>query len=102
MKLKKNLFGYFAILVFLMCILFAMVCTFQRLGNGQEYPYLLKGEWLLGAMAGICLLAGGGAFWFRLGLSRSMKSHKTACLAAEGLAVATLTVLAFCCNKYLI
>ena len=60
MKLKKNLFGYFAILVFLLCILFAIVCVFQRLGNGQEYPYLLKGGWLLGAMTGTCLLAGGG------------------------------------------
>ncbi|MBR2823987.1 MAG: glycosyltransferase family 39 protein [Clostridia bacterium] len=94
MKLKKNLFGYFAMLVFLVCILFAMVCTFQRLGNGQEYPYLLKGEWLLGALAGICLLTGGGALWFRLDLSRSVKQHPAACLTAEGLAVASLTVLA--------
>ena len=94
MKLKKNLFGYFAILVFLLCILFAIVCVFQRLGNGQEYPYLLKGGWLLGAMTGTCLLAGIGALWFRLDLTRAVKPHRTARRIAEWLAVASLTVLA--------
>ena len=47
MKLRKNVFFYFAVLVFLLCVLFAMACVFHRLGEGQEYPYLLKGAWLL-------------------------------------------------------
>ena len=42
MKLKRNLFYYFASFVFLFCIFFAMVCVFQRIGTGQEYPYAIK------------------------------------------------------------
>lgn len=94
MKLKRNLFYYFASFVFLFCIFFAMVCVFQRIGTGQEYPYLLKGEWLLGALAALCLLLGAGALWARLDLNHAMNDHPAGVRTAEYLAAALLTALA--------
>ena len=94
MKLKRNLFYYFAAFVFLFCVFFAMVCVFQRIGTGQEYPYLLKGEWLLGALAGLCLLLGAGALWARLDMNKALKDHRAGLQAAELLAVLLLTALA--------
>ena len=57
MKLRKNAFFYFAVLVFLLCMLFSIACVFNRLGAGQEYPYLLKGAWVLGMLALTAILA---------------------------------------------
>lgn len=94
MKLKRNLFYYFASFVFLFCVVFAMACVLQRIGDGQEYPYFLKGTWLLGALAGICLLLGAGALWARLDMSHAVNRHAAAENLAEGLAVLVLTGLA--------
>lgn len=54
MKLRRTGFYIFATLVFLCCILYAMSAVFARMGPGQEYPYLLRGLWLLGALAFCC------------------------------------------------
>ena len=73
MKLRKNAFFYFATLVFLLCVLFAIVCVFQRLGAGQEYPYLPKGLWLLGVLGLILILLGISALWSRLNVSDRLR-----------------------------
>lgn len=90
MKLRKNAFYYFTVLVFLFCIFFAMTCVFRRLGDGQEYPYLLRGLWLLGtlalALAGVCLCALGS----RLDLRRRLRDMPTLLLVLEALSALVL------------
>ena len=72
MKLRKNVFFYFAVLVFLLCVLFAMACVFHRLGEGQEYPYLLKGAWLLGILCLVFGLLIVSALWSRLRINHRL------------------------------
>ena len=43
MRLKRNAFYTFALIVYAICLFFALSTTLQSLGEGQEYPYLLKG-----------------------------------------------------------
>ena len=68
MKLRKNAFFYFAVMVFLLCMLFSIACVFARLGAGQEYPYLLKGAWILGALALTLALLGAYVWKFSIPL----------------------------------
>ncbi|MBR0228687.1 MAG: glycosyltransferase family 39 protein [Clostridia bacterium] len=90
MKLRKNAFFYFAVLVFLLCMLFSMACVFNRLGAGQEYPYLLKGAWILGALALTLALLGACALWARLDVSQKLRRYPGPALAAEYLLAALL------------
>ena len=90
MKLRKNAFYYFALVVFLLCVLFAMAGVFRRLGDGQEYPYLLKGEWVLGTLALVMCLLGAGALGARVRLRERLDRYKTLTLAGEGLLAAVL------------
>ena len=85
MKLRKNAFFYFATLVFLLCVLFAIVCVFQRLGAGQEYPYLPKGLWLLGVLGLILILLGISALWSRLNVSDRLRRFPGLLRAVEAL-----------------
>lgn len=47
MKPKKSVFGYFVNILFLVGILYALVCGIGDLGTGREYPYLLRGGFFL-------------------------------------------------------
>ena len=56
MKPKKNAFGYFVHILFLVGILYALVCGIGDLGTGREYPYLLRGGFFLLLLLLWCLL----------------------------------------------
>lgn len=75
MKIRKNFFYYFAVLVYIFCLLFAIVCVFSRMGSGQEYPYLVKSVWLIGVFCLLILLMAVWALWARLGVSEKMNQY---------------------------
>ena len=93
MKLRKNAFYYFALVVFMLCMVFAIGCVMRRMGDGQEYPYLLKGEWLLGTMGVVLLLLGGGALGARLRVREKLDAYPKLALIAECLLAAVLLVI---------
>lgn len=47
MKPKKSVFGYFVNALFLVGVMYALVCGIGDLGTGQKYPYLMQGAFLL-------------------------------------------------------
>ena len=75
MKIRKNFFYLFAVMVYVFCLLFAIVCVFSRLGEGQEYPYLLKGYWLIGMFASLIILLVVWAVWSRLDISTKLAKY---------------------------
>ena len=75
MKLRRNAFFYFALMVFLLCMLLAMGCVLHRLGEGQEYPYLLKGIWVLGTLGIAMLLLAAGAVGGRLRVREKLDGY---------------------------
>lgn len=83
MTIRKNFFYYFAVLVYIFCILFSIVCVFNRIGEGQEYPYLLKGAWLIGMFVFLILLMLFWALWSRLDFSGLLKRIPKISLALE-------------------
>ena len=97
MKLKRNAFYTFALLIYTFCLFFAMACVLRRLGDGQEYPYFLKGLWLLAALGLSCLLLFFGALWVRLDgsarLAARPRLRRTAELALGGVLLAAGFVL---------
>lgn len=76
MRLKRNAFYTFALIVYTICLFFALSTTLQSLGEGQEYPYLLKGEWLCVILIVSCISVFAGAVWFRLELSKKLEHSK--------------------------
>lgn len=46
MKIQKNWFTYFSLSIFLVIMLYILVCGINALGDGKEYPYIYKGTFL--------------------------------------------------------
>jgi len=79
MKIRRNWFNIFAMVIYEIVILYALTCTIGKLGNGQEYPYLLKGRWMLFIIIATILVFLFGTLWTRLGMREKMCRHtKTA------------------------
>ncbi len=87
MKIRKNFFYYFAVLVYIFCLLFSIVCIFSQLGDGQEYPYLLKGYWLIGVFVFLIVLMFGWAVWSRLNMSEKIARYPKLSMIIELLIV---------------
>ena len=83
MKLRRNGFYTFALLVFIFCIFLSLAFALQRVGNGQEYPYLPKGIWLLGSAGGICLFIVAGSLAARLDIVKKLDKHHTFAVVLE-------------------
>ncbi len=83
MTIRKNFFYYFAVLVYIFCLLFSIVCVFNRIGEGQEYPYLMKGVWLIGMFVFLILLMLFWTLWSRLDFSGLMKRIPKVSLVME-------------------
>ena len=93
MKLQKNFFFLFATLIFILAVFFSAACVIARLGNGQEYPYFLKGVSVLiflGLSVGIILF---GMLWARLDIRRRLLSLPLPGLVAECLCAALLLII---------
>lgn len=96
MKPRKSAFGYFVNILFLVGVLYALVCGIGDLGTGQEYPYLVRGGFfalLLGAWVVINALAAVAA---RLEWEDLSRGKRTAVNAVEGIfALAVLIAAAW-------
>lgn len=91
MKPKKNVFGYFVHILFLVGILYALVCGIGDLGTGREYPYLLRGGFFLLLLLLWCLLNAMAAVAARFEWEDLSKTRKRVLDIMEGLfAVAVL------------
>ena len=93
MKLQRNAFYYFAVLVFLAFIFLAITSVLHQLGANQEYPYLLKGEWLLAIIMALLMLIGTGALWSRLQISSRLDHHPQLVSLLENISAGLLVVL---------
>lgn len=91
MKPKKNVFGYFVNILFLLGVLYALVCGVGSLGEGREYPYLMCGAFFLLLLAAWGLLNGGLALAARLEWEDIAVTHRRVLNTVE--AVFVLAVL---------
>ena len=91
MKPKKNVFGYFVNILFLLGVLYALVCGVGSLGEGREYPYLMRGAFFLLLLAAWGLLNGGLALAARLEWEDIAVTHRRVLNTVE--AVFVLAVL---------
>lgn len=91
MKPKKNAFGYFVNTLFLVSILYILVCGSWGIGEGREYPYLIRGKFF-GLFLGIWVLLNGAcALAARLELEDVIRKKRFIANAVEALfAVAIL------------
>ena len=87
MKIRRNWFNVLATVIYEVVILYAIICTVGKLGDGQEYPYLLKGIWLIFIIAATFLVILFGVLWSRLGLAEKVQRHRKAMLIAEAVMV---------------
>lgn len=91
MEIRRDGFMCFALTVYCIAILYAIICTAGTLGAGQEYPYYLKGVFLLLLLGLGLLLLLFGVLWARLGMANRVEEHPHFAFWAEnGLATAVL------------
>lgn len=76
MKPKKNAFGYFVNILFLVGILYALVCGISDLGVGREYPYVIRGGFFVLLLAIWVFLNAGAAMAARLELEDLARRKK--------------------------
>lgn len=69
MKIRRSWFYTLAMFILIAVLFLAMTFTVNRIGNGQEYPYLLKGEWIIGMLALAFVLVIAGKLYARLRIS---------------------------------
>lgn len=63
---RKNSFGYFAISVYILSLIYMLAGGVMTLGDGSEYPYLQSGLFLILLLGGWLLLSGGSGLLARL------------------------------------
>lgn len=94
MKPKKNVFSYFVIVLYLVGILYILVCGIASLGEGQEYPYVLKGIFFV-LLTGVWLLLNGiAAISARLQLEDQIQKKQKFFHIAEMVIVAAVLIAA--------
>ena len=76
MRPKKNAFGYFVNILFLVGILYALVCGISDLGVGREYPYVIRGGFFVLLLAIWVFLNAGAAMAARLELEDLARRKK--------------------------
>ena len=92
MKLQKNFFFMFATLIFILSVLFSAACVIGRLGDGQEYPYYLKGLSVLIFLGLAIVILLFGMLWARLDVRRRLMELPIPGLIAESLCAALLLI----------
>lgn len=63
---RKNVFGYFAVSVYVISIIYALAGGISSIGAGKEYPYLLGGAFLALLLCGWLLMNGASGLAARL------------------------------------
>ncbi|MGN1022528.1 MAG: glycosyltransferase family 39 protein [Lachnospiraceae bacterium] len=93
MKIRRNWFYTLAMFILIAVLFLAMVFTMNRIGDGQEYPYLLKGEWIIGILLLAFVLVITAKLYARLRAAAFFLAHPKAAAVLEwGLAVCLLAV----------
>ena len=85
MKPKKNVFSYFVNILFLIGVLYALVCGISDLGTGREYPYLLRGAFFLLLLVFWCGFNALAAFAARVELEDLARSKRAVFNTLEGI-----------------
>ena len=93
MKLQKNFFFLFSTLIFILAVFFSAACVTGRLGDGQEYPYYLKGIALLVFLGLAMLIILFGMLWSRLDIHRRLLDLPVPGLIAECLCVSLFLII---------
>ena len=70
---RKNVFGYFAISVYIVSLIYILAGGIMALGEGREYPYLQSGLFLTLLLCGWLLLNGGAGLLARLDKERQLR-----------------------------
>lgn len=95
MKPKKNVFSYFVIILYLVGILYVLVCGVASLGEGREYPYILKGAFFTLLLVIWLALNGAAAVLARTQLEDWVHKEKRLFNILEAAAVITVLCIAF-------
>ena len=95
MKIRRSWFYTLAMFILMAVLFLAMTFAVNRIGNGQEYPYLLKGKWIIGMLALAFGLVIAGKIYARLQLSHFFASHPKAAAVLEGGLAAALLAAGF-------
>ncbi len=92
MKLQKNFFFLFATLIFILAVFFSAACVIGRLGDGQEYPYYLKGLSVLIFLGLALLIILFGMLWSRFDIRKRLLALPVPGLIAESLCAALFLI----------
>lgn len=94
MKPKKSVFAYFVNILFLVAVLYALICGVSDLGVGREYPYLIRGGFfiLLLVCWGACNAL--AAFAARVEIEDLVRKHRRTFNVAEAVFVLVVLVAA--------
>lgn len=95
MKPKKNVFSYFVIILYLVGILYVLVCGVASLGEGREYPYILKGAFFTLLLVIWLALNGAAAVLARTQLEDWVHKKKQLFNILEAAVVITVLCIAF-------
>lgn len=86
MRIRRDWFNTLAIFLFEFIILFAIMTGIGRLGEGREYSWLLRGEWIGAAALILLVFVILSSLCNRLELSKKLEKNTTVWLIAEILA----------------
>lgn len=95
MKPKKNVFSYFVIILYLVGILYVLVCGVANLGEGREYPYILKGAFFTLLLVIWLALNGAAALLARTQLEDWVHKKKRLFNILEAVTLITVLCIAF-------
>jgi len=94
MRPQKSAFSYFVIILFLIAVLFALVCGISDMGVAREYPYVIRGAFFVLLLLLWLLLNSAAAVAARLELEDHMRSGSLISKVTEIVLVAVTLALA--------
>ena len=94
MEPKKSAFSYFVIILYLIGTLYILICGVNNLGEGQEYPYVLQGAFLVAFILLWLFINALAAFSARLELEDIISKRKKLFCVAEAMVVLVILAVA--------
>ncbi|MCH5287466.1 MAG: glycosyltransferase family 39 protein [Christensenellaceae bacterium] len=73
---RRSIFGYFAISVYIISLVYMLAGGVMTLGEGREYPYLQSGLLLMLLLGGWLFLSGGAGLLARLDKERRLRRFR--------------------------
>ncbi len=94
MKPRKSAFSYFVIILFLIAVLFTLVCGISDMGIAREYPYVIRGAFFVLLLLLWLLLNSAAAVAARVELEDRLRSGRLISRITEITLVAVTLALA--------